>query len=281
MKHTFFALLVFAIVFCSWASPPPAGADDEEQLRKISFALHFESVKKAEKMLASQPELARSYTKYGETLLHDVVTCKKPEPIACLMNAGADVNALNKYGETPLFCAVRSNNLTAVKVLLRYHADPEITDKRSDTPLMIAAHRGFVDAMKLLVAAGADVQIPRAESSETALHFAAEWYQAESAAFLVAHEADIDARTAIGRTPLHYAIDISRWQGFTKETAAQIETVNVLLAAGADPFIADITKVTPLALAESFREKTPTIAKAVREAAGKKRNGGEAASEAK
>src|SRR6516164_3819291 len=57
--------------------------------------------------------------------------------VACLIEAGADPNALDKNGATPLHRAVRTRCAVAVKVLLEGGADPRRKNKNGSTPMLL------------------------------------------------------------------------------------------------------------------------------------------------
>jgi len=60
------------------------------------------------------------------------------ETIACLIQAGADPNALNKTGVSPLHRAIRTRCAAAVETLLEYGADRALPNKSGSTPLLLA-----------------------------------------------------------------------------------------------------------------------------------------------
>ena len=62
------------------------------------------------------------------------------------------------------------------------------------------------------------------QESRTALHMACEKGHAEVAEYLLAHEADMEARDSLGNTPLHVATQHQ-----------QTQLVQILLDSGADP----------------------------------------------
>jgi ankyrin repeat protein len=78
-------------------------------------------------------------------------------------------------------------------------------------------------------------------AGDTALHMAAAAFRRPVAELLVAHGADCRAKNRRGAEPLHYAADANRW-----EPAAQAETIEYLLSAGADPNGLDNSGVAPL-----------------------------------
>lgn len=97
--------------------------------------------------------------------------------------AGADVNARNKYGWTPLFLAAGIH---------LEHKECLVLGKES--PRLIA----------LLLKRGADVNSENDYRGETPLHAAANSGYTKTAATLIEHGAQINAKTFGGSTPLHY-----------------------------------------------------------------------------
>lgn len=75
----------------------------------------------------------------------------------------------------------------------------------------------------------------------TPLHFAAQQFQTVAVRTLVEAGAAVDALDSYGNTPLWRAVFDSK---------GRIETVNILLSAGADPDRANSSGVTPRQLAE-------------------------------
>ena len=78
-------------------------------------------------------------------------------------------------------------------------------------------------------------------SGDTALHMAAAAFRRPVAELLISRGADCRARNRRGAQPLHYASDANHWN-----PAAQAETIEYLLLAGADPDSLDKSGVAPL-----------------------------------
>jgi ankyrin repeat protein len=78
-------------------------------------------------------------------------------------------------------------------------------------------------------------------AGDTALHMAAAAFRRPAAERLIRHGAACRARNRRGAEPLHYAADANHW-----DPAAQAETIECLLAAGADPNALDKSGVAPL-----------------------------------
>ena len=58
--------------------------------------------------------------------------------VTCLIEAGADPNAMDKSGVTPLHRAVRTRCAAAVKALLEGGADPRLKNRSGSTPMLLA-----------------------------------------------------------------------------------------------------------------------------------------------
>jgi len=63
---------------------------------------------------------------------------RQVQTIQCLLDAGADINALDKNGATPLHRAVRTRCAAAVKCLLQRGADALLKNKPGSTPFHLA-----------------------------------------------------------------------------------------------------------------------------------------------
>jgi ankyrin repeat protein len=78
-------------------------------------------------------------------------------------------------------------------------------------------------------------------AGDTALHMAAAAFRRQVAALLVSRAANCRAKNRRGAEPLHYAADANRW-----DPIAQADTIDYLIAAGADPNALDRSGVSPL-----------------------------------
>lgn len=78
--------------------------------------------------------------------------------LTCLLDNGADVNAINdKTGGTALMAAARAGNTNAVRLLIERGADVNAVDKEDNTALKHAARIGHTDVARVLLEKGADV----------------------------------------------------------------------------------------------------------------------------
>ena len=93
------------------------------------------------------------------TQLHEAVEDGELELVRFLIDAGADVNALDKWLDTPLIIAAEEGDLEIVQILVDAGADVNVQDRWLDTPLHIATEEGDLEIVQILVDAGADVNV--------------------------------------------------------------------------------------------------------------------------
>lgn len=110
--------------------------------------------------LAQDPTRANDRDTLEKTALFFAVQYKRPEAMAMLVDAGADLNAQDISGMTPLHAAAMYGRREATEWLLSHGADPKIRDHFGDTPLHTAAVFGQGGVVKALKAAGAPLDSP-------------------------------------------------------------------------------------------------------------------------
>lgn len=158
-----------------------------------------------------------------------------------LVQAGADINALDDLGRTPVMAATHGNHIQTVQALIQAEADIDIQDHRLDNPFLYAGAEGLMEILRLTIAGGADTRITNRYGG-TALIPAAERGHVAIVAELLAHtDVEIDHINNLGWTALLEAIVLSDGG----ERHQQI--VQMLVDAGTDISIADKEGVTPLA----------------------------------
>ena len=184
------------------------------------------------------------YESTGDTPLHHAAVGGQAEAIALLVKYGADVNVRNNHIHTPLHNAVFSLQASnrrvdaAIAILLETGADPSVASKDGVTPLhaqalMSTIRRGASQGIDMLLAAGADPNA-RDRQGNTVLHWAA----------------------LLGDT--HTELLNAYWsQGvpadllaYDNDGASPADGIARLLAAGADPNVANREGTTPLGYAE-------------------------------
>lgn len=96
----------------------------------------------------------------GITPLHQAVYQGNTKRVLELMQAGADINALDKYGWTPLHDAVFKKRIRITKLLIKQGAHINSQDFEEQwTPLHEAAFNGYTRLAEILLEAGADSTI--------------------------------------------------------------------------------------------------------------------------
>lgn len=135
----------------------------------------------------------------------------KPQVIRALAAAGANPNVQGgKDNSTPLCAALRNGRRDTAAALLSAGADPNLVDSQGEPPLVIAARTGDIRLCEALIGRGARV-----------------------------NATDKDK----GTSPLLAALQLG---GIESHTDTKQALVQVLLAAGANPFQADNNGNLPL-----------------------------------
>ena len=198
------------------------GADVNGKNSRAATALHWAAGDDAKvKLLLLNGAAVNAKTVEGRTPLYAAATMPGgAAAVRHLLEAGADVNAATLVGTTPLFPAV---NVSAemTRLLLDKGADVNRATLSGVTPIMFTRDAAIV---QLLVAHGADVKA-RSKVGETALMDAAARGDLAAAKLLVERGADVNAVDHRGYTPLIFA---AHYDGDA------IELVRLLLSRGAD-----------------------------------------------
>lgn len=177
--------------------------------------------------------------------------------VRALIEAGADVGVENDFGSSAITEAAIIGSAPIIELLLDAGADPNFENPEGETPLMAASRSGSVEAARLLVDAGADVNATEGWGGQSGIMWAAARGQADMITFLADHGADVNARGVIRQWPRKTLTeprpkDMNKG-GFTPLLYAAregcVECARRLIAAGADPDIADPERVTPLNMA--------------------------------
>lgn len=108
----------------------------------------------------------------GMTALHRAAIKGRVDLLKILLDAGADVSAINNNGYTALHYAAGNGFIDCVKLLLARRADINSkNDITGLTPLIYSARDGQLDIVELLIDAGADIDLVNS-FGRNALHFA-------------------------------------------------------------------------------------------------------------
>jgi len=207
-------------------------------------------------------------TPYGDTPLMLASRTGRTDAITVLLDHGAQVNTKETWGgTTALMWAVSERHSAAVKLLVDRGADvnarsnfvPEANGRGFEgrtpvapqarqaaeefasgwlTPLMFAAREGDVESARFLVAAGADVNAIAGDGKD-ALGLAIFNGNYELASFLVDNQSRVNQADTQGFTPLFWAVDRRNMETAPnfpwRVTADPLPLIKKLLDAGADP----------------------------------------------
>lgn len=156
-----------------------------------------------------------------------------------LLDEGADPDEIR--GLTPLHLAAGNGADEMVELLLTHGADPDRTDHRGRTPLMMALEGQHPETARRLVEAGTDLSLAR-DDGTTPLMLATADHDHELMLRMIERGAPLDAFRPEKRaaTALLQAV-----------TGDDLEALEILLAAGADPTITDYKGRSALDLAET------------------------------
>lgn len=105
-----------------------------------------------------------------------------------------------------MLSAAQNGNVTLMTSLLNANADVNAMDMEGETPLSAAAAGGELDMMSLLLSHGAEVNLTGGLLQWTAIHRAVAAGQDQSVDCLLRHNADLDKTDAVQRTPLLLAV---------------------------------------------------------------------------
>jgi ankyrin repeat protein len=183
--------------------------------------------------IASAPALARSPG------LVEAAAAGRTDEVRKLLKAGADVRQRDASGRTALLAATQGNHEAAARVLIEAGSDVNAQDHQLDSPYLLAGARGYLGILRMTLAAGADLKSTNRYGG-TALIPACHYGHVETVRELLATKIDVDHVNKLGWTALLEAVILR--DGGPRHT----EIVRLLLAAKADPHIADREGVTPL-----------------------------------
>lgn len=232
--------------------------------------------------LISKGAAIDSSDKHGLTPLFYAIRNGKIEAVKLLLDKGALIEATNNVGSNSLKWAIHKKQPAIAKLLIDKNADIASSDKKGTTALMEAAQHNLPEIAQLLISKGADVNAV-GKDGFSALIDAAFEKSPEIVALLLqaganplqitqqgfttlfAGAEDPETLKLLLNTPARTLINNQNNLGFTALMSAAIagnlESVKLLLQAGADPNIKDAVQSTALSYAFSAHsfEAAPII----------------------
>jgi ankyrin repeat protein len=206
-----------------------AGARITQLDGDLSTPLHYAENALAARLLVDEGADINAVDMYGRTILH---LTRDPAMTQYLLDEAKASTDLKTAADPPMLEGMRDGSdaaLEQVQIFLDYGADPSVTDNAGNSALHLLINnnpeRGFyglhgvgearVPLMRRFVRSGLDINARNAKG-QTALHLMGMRSQdgkknSELLEAMLAEGADIDATDALGRTPLFFKLETSRY----------------------------------------------------------------------
>lgn len=157
--------------------------------------------------------------------------------LAAALAAGAALEARDHKGRTPLLLAVLRDDVPMAQLLVERGADPDAIDDRNDTPWLATGVTGSVAMLETLLPAGPDLTL-RNRYGGVSIIPASERGHVEYVRRVAQTGIDVNHLNDLRWTALLEAVILG------DGSPVYQEIVSILLAAGADPLLADRDGVT-------------------------------------
>ncbi|KAK0087935.1 hypothetical protein PV325_013711 [Microctonus aethiopoides] len=208
-------------------------------------------------------------TSDGETPLQLSVHCRLGEVVEALCRRGADTST-----GCPLWDALDSDQEDTASILVTHGADTDCWTTGPDGCLQTLLHRAIDDnkeeIAQFLIRSGCDLNAPRrpganGEGGEEAhdncapLHLCCQWGLEQVVQTLVEHGANVNARDAEGKTPIHIAIQNQHTQIISLLLCHPSLDLSLRDKKGLSPFATALT-VRNNKAAQAILERLPTAA---------------------
>ncbi|MEU8438164.1 ankyrin repeat domain-containing protein [Streptomyces sp. NPDC029216] len=173
-----------------------------------------------------------------DRLLLDAAEAGAADGVRAALAAGAAPETRDEDLRTALLLAVLGDHVHVAEVLVAAGADPDAPDAREDSPWLVTGVTGSVRMMRVLLPAGPDLTQRNRFGGVSLIPAAERGHVGYVRAVLAETDIDVDHVNRLGWTALLEAVILGDG-GFRHE-----EVVRLLLAAGADPWLADSEGVT-------------------------------------
>ncbi|XP_069803438.1 B-cell lymphoma 3 protein [Dendropsophus ebraccatus] len=126
----------------------------------VHLACEYGSIRSLEVLMRAGARDLEATNFHGMTALHVAVRSGRRDITVCLLEHGADVNAVDlKSGQSPLIQAVETGSEELVSLLLQKGAEVNGLTYAGNTALHVASGRGLTEITRLLLRSGADGSI--------------------------------------------------------------------------------------------------------------------------
>lgn len=195
-----------------------------------------------------------------ESALIDAAAAGRAGEVARLIAAGAALDAQDAQGRSALMLAVAGNHVAVAHALLEAGASPNTQAANRDTPWLLAGASGRAEIIAAMLPRKPDLTI-RNRYGGNALIPACERAHVEAVKLLLTSGIDVNHVNDLGWTCLLEIVILGDGGPPHQEVA------KLVLAAGADPGLADKDGVTPLAHARQRGQHA--VARLIEQAGGR------------
>lgn len=212
---------------------------DDEGLTPLVWAAREGETKWVQKLIEMGAN-ADLTDEFGWTPLMQSVSVS-PDPtqvVDLLVDAGADVNAVNVETESVLLIAAQRGHIEAVRHLIAAGANVNYEGIHSwgYAPLIASVKENHIEVVKLLVQSGAHLDLQDKEGLSALFWSCYLPYTKDIALYLIESGASVHLKNERGETPLIYACNFFGRGGFSEYDAELLyDIVAALLKAEADP----------------------------------------------
>ncbi|VEN57070.1 unnamed protein product [Callosobruchus maculatus] len=209
-----------------------------------------------------------------ETPLQLAIHCRLGDVVDALCTRGVDMSAPDRLGNCALWAALDSDKEDIASILVRHGADTDCWGPGPDGCRQTLLHRAIDEnkeaAAIFLIQAGCDLNSPRlpgpngeggdeAKDKMSPLHLCCQWGLEPVVRTLVEHRANVNARDADNKTPLHIAIENRQDDIISLLLSVPEIDLGLRDKAGLSPFATALTYKNNKA-AEAILVKLPTAA---------------------